>query len=134
MGLMVMLNPDETSDVAKQNHRNLRRLVLSMQADMFEFDWNMFDDETWLRHSGFQNFGNKLIELSAAYGKPVLLIYGDSHMYRQSRPFPTKAPNVLALEVPGEELMHAVEITIDPATTGVFSTAFVANPAVVATE
>ena len=27
-----MANPDETSDVAKQNHRNLRRLVQSMQA------------------------------------------------------------------------------------------------------
>jgi Calcineurin-like phosphoesterase len=107
-----------------------KALVLSIQADMFEFDWNEFDDETWLRHSGFQNFGNKLIELSAAFGKPVLLVYGDSHMYRQSRPFPTKAPNVLALEVPGETLMHAVEITIDPATTGVFSTAIVINPAV----
>ena len=27
-----MANPDETSDLAKQNHRNLRRLVLSMEA------------------------------------------------------------------------------------------------------
>ncbi len=32
MGFMVMLNPDETGDVEKQNHRNLRRLVQSMQA------------------------------------------------------------------------------------------------------
>lgn len=111
-----------------------KALVLSIQADMFEFDWNEFDDETWLRHSGFLNFGNKLIELSVAYGRPVLLVYGDSHRYRQSRPFPTKASNVLALEVPGEELMHAVEITIDPATTGVFSTVFMTNPAVVKTE
>jgi hypothetical protein len=106
-----------------------KALVISIQADMFEFDWNEFDDETWLRHSGFQSFGNALIEQSASFGKPVLLIYGDSHTYRQSRPFPTKAPNVLALEVPGEEQMHAVEITVDTATTGVFSTMLVKNEA-----
>lgn len=106
-----------------------KALVLAIQANMFEFDWNEFGDESWLRHSGFQNFGNKLIELSAAYGKPVLLVYGDSHVFRQSRPFTTRAPNVLALEVPGEERMDAVEVTIDPATSGVFSVSFVANPA-----
>ncbi len=111
-----------------------RALVLSIQADMFEFDWNAFGDETFLRHSGFQNFGNKLIELSAAYGKPVLLVYGDSHVFRQLRPFPTKAPNVLALEVPGEDVMHAVEVTTDTATSGVFSVSLVVNPAVVLTE
>lgn len=107
-----------------------KALVLAIQADMFEFDWNSQGDETWARHSGFQTFGAKLIELSAAYTKPVLLVYGDSHVYRESRPFPNSAPNVLALEVPGEAAMHAVEITADPATTGVFSTVFVANPAV----
>jgi hypothetical protein len=109
--------------------KDSKALVLGIQADMFEFDWNEFGDETWLRHAGFINFGPKLIELSAAYGKPVLLVYGDSHMYREQRPFPTKAPNVLALEVPGEKLMNAVEVTVDTATTGVFSTTFVQNPA-----
>lgn len=104
-------------------------LVLGIQADMFEFDWNAFGDETWLRHSGFQSFGTALIEEAAAYGEPVLLVYGDSHVYRQSRPFPTKAPNVLALEVPGEAQMHAVEVTVDTATSGVFSTMLVKNEA-----
>lgn len=116
---------DESFAAAKDS----KALVLGIQADMFEFDWNEFGDETWLRHAGFINFGNKLIELSAAYGKPVLLVYGDSHMYHESRPFPTKAPNVLALEVPGEKLMHAVEVTVDTATSGVFSTMLVKNPA-----
>lgn len=111
-----------------------KALVLSIQADMFEFDWNETGDESWLRHSGFSAFGPKLIELSAAYGKPVLLVYGDSHTFRQARPFPSKANNVLALEVPGEAAMHAVEITIDTATTGVFSVNFVTNPAVKPTE
>ncbi|NJM83899.1 MAG: hypothetical protein HC844_16910 [Tabrizicola sp.] len=105
-------------------------VVVAMQADMFEFDWNEFDDYTWLRHSGFQNIGTALREEAAAFGKPVLLIYGDSHVYRSMRPFPDDAPNVLALEVPGEERMHAVEVTVDTATSGVFSTALIRNPAI----
>lgn len=109
--------------------KDAKAIVIGQQADMFEFDWNAFDDETWLRHSGFGSYGARLIELSAAFGKPVLLVYGDSHIFHEGRPFPTLAPNVLALEVPGEEQMHAVEVTVDPATTGVFSAAFVANPA-----
>lgn len=109
---------------------NAKALVLSIQANLFEFDWNEFDDETWLRHSGFINFGNALIEEAAKFGKPVLLVYGDSHVYRNARPFPTKAANVMALEVPGEKEMHAVEVTIDPVTSGVFSTMLVRNPAI----
>ncbi len=110
--------------------KDARALVLVIQADMFEFDWNAEGDETWLRHSGFTNFGEALIEEAAAFGKPVLLVYGDSHMYRQSIPFADRAPNVLALEVPGEERMHAVQITIDPDTAGVFSTTMIRNPAI----
>jgi hypothetical protein len=109
--------------------KDAKAIVIAMQADMFEFDWNEFDDETFLRHSGFTNIGNALIEASTAYGKPVLLVYGDSHVYRNSRPFPTKAPNVMALEVPGDKQMHAVEVTVDTSTSGVFSTALIKNPA-----
>ncbi len=104
-------------------------LVLAIHADMFEFDWNEFDDGTWLRHSGFLNFGTALREEAAAFGKPVLLIYGDSHVFRQSRPWPEDAPNLMALEVPGAEQMHAVKITADPAAAGVFSVSLMRNPA-----
>ena len=71
---------------------------------------------------------------SAAFGKPVLLVYGDSHVFGQSRPFPEGAPNLLALEVPGEERMNAVEVTIDPATSGVFSVTEIMNPALAKKE
>jgi hypothetical protein len=103
-------------------------LVLSIQADIFEFDWDEFGDQTWLRHSGFLNFGTALREEAAAFGKPVLLIYGDSHVYRSMIPFPKDAPNVLALEVPGEDDMHAVEVVADPAQ-GSFFSRLVRNPA-----
>ncbi len=104
-------------------------LVLAIHANMFEFDWNEFGRANWLRHSGFQTFGTALKEEAAAFGKPVLLIYGDSHIFRQSRPFQAEAPNLMALEVPGAADMHAVEIGVDPDMPGIFSIAFLRNPA-----
>jgi hypothetical protein len=114
---------------AEATAQNASALVLSIQANMFEFDFNFQGNEGWLRHSGFLTFGEALKAEAVAFGKPVLVVYGDSHIYSSSRPFPTKAPNILALQVPGEDQMHAVEITIDPTTSGVFSDAFVRNPA-----
>jgi hypothetical protein len=111
-----------------------KALVVAMQADMFEFDWNVEGDETFLRHSGFTNIGNALIEEAAKFGKPVLLVYGDSHTYRNMRPFPTKAPNVQSIEVPGEKQMHAVEVSADTSTKGVFSNTLLLNPALEKTQ
>lgn len=111
--------------------KDSKALVLGIQANMFEANWNIGGDETWSTFSGYMKFGAKLIELSAAFGKPVLLVYGDSHVYSETRPFPLNAPNVLALEVPGEKRMDAVEVTVDTATSGVFSTVLVKNPALV---
>ncbi|MFT6886847.1 MAG: hypothetical protein ACJAWZ_003065 [Paracoccaceae bacterium] len=101
---------DQSFDAAK----DAAALVLAIHADMFEFDFNP-DKESWLRHSGFLNFGPMLQAKAAEFGKPVLLIFGDSHVHRVFRPFPKTAPNVTALEVFGAEDMHAVEVTVDPA-------------------
>jgi len=87
-------------------------LVLGIHADMFEFDWNEFGNESWLRHSGFRGFGRDLQDLAAQFEKPVLLIFGDSHKFRVFRPFKSKAPNVTALEVFGAKRMHAVEVLV----------------------
>ena len=100
-----------------------KALVLAIHADMFEFDFDSFGNQNWLRHSGFNKFGPALKREAAAFGKPVMLVYGDSHVYRQMRPFPKDAPNVMSLEVPGSKDMHAVEVTIDPDSSGVFSVA-----------
>jgi hypothetical protein len=114
--------------------KDAKAVVIGLQADMFEFDWNSAGDETWLRHSGFSNIGNAIIENAAKFGKPTLLVYGDSHIYSNGRPFPMKAPNVMSLVVPGEKEMHAVEVTIDTATSGVFSTSLIRNPALGASQ
>ncbi len=89
-------------------------IVLAIHADMFEFDFNEFGRERWLRHSGFHEFGNTLKSAAQQYGKPVLLIFGDSHRHVILRPFPMDASNVLAMEVYGAREMHAVEILIRP--------------------
>ncbi|UWQ16479.1 metallophosphoesterase [Jannaschia sp. M317] len=105
-------------------------LVLAIHADMFEFDFGpAWSPEGWLRHSGFQNFGPALIEEAAAFGKPVLLIYGDSHRFRQSRPFADGAPNLMAVEVPGAANMHALTIGVDTDAPGIFSVSLLRNPA-----
>ncbi len=90
---------------------NADALVLAIHADMFEFDWNEGRKRKWLRHSGFTNFGKALRKAASEFGKPVLLVFGDSHRHRVFKPFPKKAANVTALEVFGAKEMHAVEVT-----------------------
>ena len=104
-------------------------IVLGVHADMFEFDFNMFGEERWLRHSGFRTFGRALGKAAAAFGKPVLLVYGDSHVFRVTRPFRKTAPNLTALEVFGAKDMHAVEVTVDTSTPGAFGVTPLLNPA-----
>ena len=111
--------------------RDAKALVIAIQANMFKnSDWNALGDYAFSRQSSYMNFGNELRAQAAAFAKPVLLVYGDSHEYGEMHPFPLDAANVLALEVPGDTQMHAVELTIDPATSSVFSTRLLVNPAV----
>lgn len=103
-------------------------VVIALQADMFEFDFDNFRDEGFLRHSGFANVAPELSRLAKAFARPVLLIYGDSHHFRVHRPLRRRAPNILALEVFGAEDMHAVEVTVDTADPAVFSFRPIWNP------
>lgn len=105
-----------------------KAMVVAFHADMFEFDFNEFGDETFLRHSGFLNFANALVAKSVEFGKPVLIIYGDSHIFRVTRPFPTTGANIMALEVYGDQDMNAVEVTVNPDDAAVFSFTPVINP------
>ena len=102
--------------------------VVAIHADMFGEGFDAEDGE-WPGHSGFAGFGAALKEQAAAFGRPVMLVYGDSHVFTQSHPFPVEAPNLMALEVPGADAMHAVEIGVDPEAPGVFSVSLLENPA-----
>ena len=119
---------DHGFDRAEQE--NASALVLSIHADMFEFGFAPFwNDEEFLRHSGFKAFGDRMVERAKAFRKPVLLIYGDSHKFRVWRPFRRRAPNLTALEVFGARHMHAVEISVDTKEPAVFGVRPVLNPA-----
>lgn len=102
--------------------------IVAIHADMFEGGYDA-GDESWARHSGFADFGPALQQAAAGFGKPVLLIYGDSHVFKVDRPFPETAPALTALEVFGAEDMHAVEITADTGTPSVFAIRPLMNPA-----
>lgn len=117
---------ENTFDSAKA--QDAKAVVVAFQADMFEFDFNEFQDETFLRHSGFVNFGSALVRKANEFGKPVLIIYGDSHIFRVGRPFVKTAPNIMALEVFGDTDMNAVEVTVEPNDPAVFSFKPVINP------
>lgn len=103
-------------------------IVLGIHADMFEFDFDEFEEERWLRHSGFTEFGEALKQAARQYGKPVLLVFGDSHRHVIFQPFPKTAPNVTAMEVYGGRDMHAVEITVRPGVSEPFDFDTVWNP------
>jgi len=93
-------------------------LILAFHADLFEFDFGETGDGKWLRHSGYRAFGKALRKQARKFGKPVLLVFGDSHRHRIFRPFPDDAPDVTALEVFGAKEMHAIEITVQRGTGG----------------
>ena len=106
-----------------------KALVLVIHADMFKPGFFRAKKEAFSGASGFKRFGDALIKKAAAFKKPVLLIYGDTHVYDIMRPFRKKAPNVVALQVFGAKHMHAVKVMVDTRTSGVFAILPVMNKA-----
>ncbi|MCE1234904.1 MAG: hypothetical protein LWW93_00970 [Hyphomicrobiales bacterium] len=92
----------------------LGALVISIQADMW--DIKQTEPEVPLA-SGFVATLKTIEKQAKAYGKPVLLINGDAHFYEVT-PFygtDTKAvPGVTRLQVPGEKIVGAVRVIVDP--------------------
>ncbi len=92
-------------------------VVLFTQADMFNPD---------KESSGFENFLKELKRLVMDYDKPVVLVNGDSHKYLIDKPLlrDTKTKKVVEnftrIQVFGEQDMHAVKITINPASPAFF--------------
>jgi len=91
-----------------------RAVVFAMQADVFEVK-SVTDD--FPGYSGFRtSIGATLLPLAARSGLPVLLIHGDTHVFRFDQPFRFERkpiPNLSRLIVPGESDVRAVEVTVD---------------------
>lgn len=58
-----------------------------------------------------------------AYNKPVLVVFGDYHFFEVSRFWTAprrSVPNVVTLQVYGENFVHGVTVSVDPDAPGIF--------------
>lgn len=95
-------------------------VVLFMQADT----WPGGQDD------GFTELLQLLAELALEYGKPVLVVQGDTHVYKTDQPLLNgdavhdvahSVPNLTRLVVQGETTSEWLKLRIDPRTPEVFS-------------
>lgn len=71
-------------------------LVIQTQADMWDLDGN---EPSHI--ANYQAFIQKIASETKEFGKPVLLLNGDSHVYRSDNPLVQGAPCVTESAVPG---------------------------------
>lgn len=93
----------------------LGAVVISLQADMW--DIKQTEPEVPLA-SGFVKTLKTIEKKAKAFGKPVLLINGDAHFFEVTPFYATDGkavPNVTRLQVPGEKIVGAVRVIVDPA-------------------
>lgn len=104
---------------AKATAENAPAVVLTFQADLW------YGAPILPTGSGFANTLAALAEGAAAYGKPVLLVHGDSHTLVVDQPLKNAKgqvlTNVTRLMVYGDSLVHAVEVSVNPADPAVFA-------------
>ncbi|HKH12914.1 MAG TPA: metallophosphoesterase family protein [Rubrobacter sp.] len=103
----------DTFDEARKN--DSPAVMLVMQANPFE--------EDTAQPSGFADFKRALEEEVVAFGKPVVLVHGDSHMFRIDKPvISERRPlNFTRVETFGSPDVHWVRATVDPRDEEVFS-------------
>ena len=120
-------------------HTDSRAVVILAQADMW--DGTIANRSTTI--SAYDAMVVKIGTLAAKYGKPVLLIEGDSHVFRVDQPYtPTSplfglhpntpiAPNVTRMVMNGSaSRTEYVRMTIDPKAKGASPFTFVEVPLV----
>jgi hypothetical protein len=98
----------ETFAVSRK--RKDKAIVFAMQADTFY-------DPSKPPESGFIDWLAAFQQEMSIWKKPVLLIQGDSHVFKVDRPLSTKGPGldlVQRLVVPGAQMTDAVVIDVDP--------------------
>ncbi len=109
--------------------RNAAGVVVAMQADMFD----AYSVANGISLDAFDQVVQKLAELSLAFGKPVLLLEGDSHVFIADRPLAQgnalhgvsqAVPNLQRIVVQGSTTTPRTEwlrLHVDPSDPAVFS-------------
>lgn len=114
----------QTFALATQRHA--RGVVLAFQADMWDPAEQVKNPATF--NAGFSALVQQIGSLAAQFGRPVLLLEGDSHVWRTDKPFTPGtpqfamyantpvAPNVTRLVVDGSSSPTSyTRLTINPA-------------------
>ena len=100
---------DESFEVAERS--GAPAVVVGMQADTFV---------PGAPGEGFAAVVERLADHSSEFGKPVLLLQGDTHAYKSDRPF-AGAPNVTRIVVEGETADEWLRLQVDPRSRAVFT-------------
>jgi hypothetical protein len=115
-----------TFDKARREHA--RAVVIALQADM----WDLENGAAHL--TGYTPFVRALADQSLKFGRPVLVLNGDSHVYKAENPLADPAsvlgvihntpavPNLTRIVVEGSGIgTHWLRLTIDTRSPQVFS-------------
>jgi hypothetical protein len=75
---------------------------------------------------GFADFNAELQRLAVAFGKPVLLVHGDTHYFRSDMPYIDPATgraitNITRVEGFGDPNHHWVRLLVEPGSSRVFT-------------
>ena len=96
---------DGAFDAAERDHA--RGVLIGMQADTFPSS------------AAFDRINARLEQRARTFRRPVLLLQGDTHLYKTDRPLPG-APNLRRVVVQGETASEWLRLTIDPRAREVF--------------
>ena len=102
--------------VADSMSGDIRALVVMMQANPW---WNLH------KSGAFDAFLSDFTAAAARLQKPVLLMHGDTHMYRVDTPFEDgfglPVRNITRMETYGSPFVGWVRVTVDPSKSDLFS-------------
>jgi len=102
-------------------------------AIVFAFQGNPFESASrFADFPGYSGFRNSIAEVllprAERFGRPVLIVNGDTHEFRFGQPFGNarqKLENVYQLVVPGDRDVRAVRVVVRPSSTNPFSVSFI---------
>lgn len=118
-----------TFDLARR--QSARAVVVATQADPFK-DGRWPGDPPVVRKPFRRLLSDTLLPLATASRLPVLFIHGDSHHFISDQPFTDaqgrRLPGLWRLQVPGEERMHAVLVSVEPGAAQPFKLQLIWNP------
>jgi endonuclease/exonuclease/phosphatase family metal-dependent hydrolase len=97
---------DRAFDAAQREHA--RGVVVGMQAD------------TFAGSTAFDRINDRLEQRARKFRRPVLLLQGDTHVYKTDRPL-ERAGNLTRVVVEGETASEWLRLTVDPRSREVFS-------------